>query len=222
MPDALALLRAILAEQADQAEALLNEALEAEVDPLRWCSLNFGIDDVEVMRRVAHWADFAFFDTVPVSAVSIYAPSRLEGLAEARMIRLRVIDRDVVFVAPDFYSALRLKRMVDANPAIRRTLCIVPRQALRERLVALAQETLMANARQNLSRHWPLAVAQLDLTAATRWTALALLGALAVSLTAGPLGRQSWTVIIWIFLVVFPAALRLVALVTPGAREPEL
>ncbi len=220
MPDANGLLRAILDERADEAETVLQEALEAEVDPLRWCALRLGIAEADVMQRVARWADLAYFHKVPIGTVSSYAPSRLERLAEARMVRLRLLDRDVAFAAPDFFSALRLRRMVDANPAMKNTVCLVPRQALHEHLVGLAQEALMDGARQNLTRKWPLAVAQLDLTAPVRWGALVLLGGLVLLVTLAPFAGQPWTILAWVALVVLPALIRIAALITPPPDEP--
>ncbi len=220
MPQSLSLLRAILAEHADAAEAILHQALETEVDPLRWCAQALGIAEGEVMRRAADWAGMAFFDTVPVSAIAALAPDRLENFADARMLRLRVLDRDVAFAAPDFFGMVRLRRMVTARPELHGRICIVPRSAIRDYLVRTSGPALLDNARQTLTRHWPRAVAQLELTRPARWFVLLVLASLLSVITIAPLAGHLWAIPVWFALVVLPALIRLAALLTPPLEEP--
>lgn len=219
MPEAIGLMRAILGERAADADHVFNDALTAEVDPLHWCAVELGIGEAEVMRRAAQWTGLAFFDVIPSTATPSLTPDRLANLAEVRILRLRLYQHEVAFVAPDFFRVLRLRRMFLADPALHSTICLVPYAALREHLIRTAEEALLDGARQTLARHWPHAVAQLDLTKGIRWSFLALLVTLVLILTVAPLGGQPWAILVWFALVVLPAILRLAALVTPPPEE---
>jgi len=222
MSDATALMLALIGPGADEAAALdaIERALEAEVDPLHWCVVHRGIEEAEAMRRGAEWAGLAFFPVVPRLAEPSFAPNRLEVLAEVRMFRLRVLDRDVAFAAPDFFGFVRLARARRADPGLRQRLCLVPASALRDHLVWAAAPAMVDHARQNLGRHWPHAAAQLELTGLVRWGfALGVLGLVLLLLTA-PAAGQVWVLPLWGGLVVLPALLRLLALAAPAPKGP--
>jgi len=222
MSRSLGLMRALLGPGASREEAqdCLDRALLAEVDPLRWCAVHLHLSEAEIMRRAAHWAGLAFFDVVPRLAHCPLAPHRLDHLAQVRMFRLRLLDRDVAFAAPDFFGILRLQQRRQADPALRGQLCLVPDAALRHFLAGAAAEALVDGARQNLARRWPFAAAQLDLPRGLRWGfALAIL-AMALLLLATPLLGWPGLLPVWAGLVSLPAFLRLAALVEEPAPEP--
>lgn len=226
MSEAASLMQAVLgpAFSAQDAQALLDRAMASEVDPLHWCAVHLGISQSEIMRRVADWLGLAFYEVVPRLVTTEIAPTRLETLAEMRLFRIKVLDRDVVFAAPDFFGAMRLKRVYAANPSLHQSLCLVPAPALRELMVDAAQEALIDGARQTLSRSWPHAAAQLDLTRPVRWS-FAIMLVLATGLVlAAPLSGQYWLLPLWFVLVVLPTVLRLAALLTPSrpAFDPDL
>ena len=61
MSEAASLMQAVLgpAFSAQDAEALLNQALSSEVDPPHWCAVHLGLSQCEIMRRVAGWIGLA-------------------------------------------------------------------------------------------------------------------------------------------------------------------
>src|SRR5690554_2902731 len=128
MSEAASLMRALLgpAFGEDELEAMLGDALCSEVDPLHWCAVHLGLSQAEIMRRAAAWLGLAYHHAVPGSSATQIAPARLEMLGEVRLFRVRVLDRDIAFAAPDFFGVLRLKRACRADPALRRHLCLVP------------------------------------------------------------------------------------------------
>jgi cellulose synthase/poly-beta-1,6-N-acetylglucosamine synthase-like glycosyltransferase len=205
---------------ATSARLAMEQALLSEVDPLHWCATHLNVSDAEIMRRAASWADLAFIDVVPRAAEASIDPHRLEMLGEVRLYRLRLLDREVAFAAPDFFGLLRLAQSRRASPDLRRNLCLVPAPALRAFLVDHASAALLDGARQNVARFWPHAAAQLDLTGPTRRAFVALLVLLTLLIILAPLTGQGWLAPLWIALVLLPSALRLFALAMPP--DPEL
>lgn len=217
MSEAVSLMQAVLgpAHGSQDAVAFLERALCSEVDPLHFCAAHLGLSASEIMRRAAAWAGLSYYDVVPRLALGDIQPPRLEMLSDVRMFRVRVLDRHVAFTAPDFFGVLRLKRAYEANPRLHRSLCLVPAPALRELMVDVAQEALIDGARQTLSRSWPHAAAQLDLSRPVRWGFVFCLVFLAALVLAAPLTGQYWLLPLWLLLVVLPVLLRLAALLTP-------
>ncbi len=222
MSEAVSLMLAVIGPDynAPDAEAFLADALACEVDPLHWCAVHLGINQSEVMRRAAGWLGLAYYNVVPRLVPADIAPPRLEILAEVRMFRIKVLDRDVAFATPDFFGILRLKRAYEAKPTLHQYVCIVPYPALRELLVDAAQQSLIDGARQNLLRAWPHAAAQLDLETPVRWGFAFLLLALAMLVLIAPLTGQLWLLPLWFTLVAAPILLRICALATPLIRQP--
>ena len=221
MSDAISLVAAILDDPDRQAAgAALEAALNAEVDPLLYCCLVHGIDEVTAMQRAAHWAGYAFFDRLPAALAGYVAPNRLEALAGVRVFTLRVLDRDVAFAAPDFFGLLRLARALPGQPHLRQRLCLLPAPALRSYLADAAAEALVTDARQGLARRWPYACAQLELTAFARYGfALALL-LLAAMVLVAPFAAELVLLPIALALLVAPAAIRLGAVGTAPRPVP--
>lgn len=225
MSEAIELMQAVIgpAYTGSDAEMLLTEAMRSEVDPLHWCAVHLGISQSDVMHRAAAWLGLAYYTIVPRLAQADIAPPRLEVLAEVRMFRVQILDREVAFATPDFFGILRLKRAYQANPSIHQYVCIVPPSALRELLVDAAQEALIDGARQTLARSWPYAAAQLDLPRGVRWGFALGLVLLVLLVLLAPLSDQLWLVPLWFALVVVPIILRICALLTPvaAAHDPD-
>lgn len=225
MSDALDLIMAVAgAHCVDVTDALdlLDTALEREIDPLLHVALSCGIPEAEVMERAALWCGFAFFDKVPGGLKGHTQPMRLEALADVRMVRVQVLDRDIAFAAPDFLGVLRLRQRAEATPHLRARICLVPQAALRDYLVEAAAEPLVDWARQNLARHWPFATAQLELTFAARL--MFLLGMVAVTalVLLAPFVAQVWLLPLSLILLLGPAAIRWIAILTPLDPAPPL
>ena len=224
MSDALALTRAIISadDDADDAMALrvLEAALEREVDLLRYCASTLGLGSTLVMQRAAAWAGYAFYDHVPRGAAGRAEPDRLEALADIRMFRVQVLDREIAFAAPDFLGVIRLRHRLATTPRLRNLLCFVPEPALRDHLADAAAPALIDAARQNLARRWPYATAHLELTLPARLGFVSALALLVSMLLLAPFVAQLWLLPVACILLVLPALIRLVALFTPTRQQP--
>ncbi len=228
MSPAQSLIQAVLAEHcpdAATAQRVLETALEREVDPLRYCAASLGIGETLVMERAARWAGFAFYDTVPIHLRGQTTPTRLEALAEVRLFRVTLFDTEIAFSAPDFFGLLRLQARRLDNPDLARRLCLVPESALRDYLVRAAAPALVDGARQNLTRRWPYAAAQLELTVPARNIFVGLALALFCLVLLAPHTGEVWLLPVWALLLLGPAFIRLAALGVsnpprPSAKHP--
>lgn len=216
MSDALDLTRAILAERDDaRAIRVLEDALEREVDVLRYCAATLGMGTDLVMQRAARWAGYAFYDHVPPGVDADAQPTRLEALASIRMFRVQLLDREVAFTAPEFFEVIRLRHKLASTPRLANLLFFVPEPALREYLAAAAAPALIDAARQNLARRWPYASAHLELTLLARIGFVTALALLATVLLLAPFVAQLWLLPLACGMLVLPAAVRLGAMFTP-------
>lgn len=217
MSDALELIKAILLNGSDDAAALrvLETALEREVDVLRYCATTLGLDAALVMQRAAAWAGYASYHRVPRGLRGRLEPTRLEALADVRMFRVQLLDREIAFVAPDFLGIIRLKHRLISTPRLRYLLCLVPETALRDYLATAAAPALTAAARQNLARRWPYASAHLELTRFTRHGFVGALALLVSLLLVAPFFAQLWLLPVAFGMLVVPAMIRLGALFSP-------
>ncbi len=221
MSAALSLMQALLGPDTSpqDAQLALEQALNSSVDPMHWCAARLRVSDAEVMRRAAEWAELPYLDVVPRLAQDGLEPRRLESLGEIRLYRVRTVDREIAFAAPDFFGLLRLVRAKAKNDQLLRRVCLVPFPALRAFLVARASNALLDGARQNLARFWPHAAAQLELTAPVRIGFVVALFTLTTLILLAPLSEQGWLAPLWIGLVLLPTILRLFALAVPA--EPQ-
>lgn len=225
MSDALDLIKAILAEdnpRDDAALAVLDAALESELDILHYCATSLGMPPATIMERAARWAGYSFFDHVPRGLVGEIVPTRLEALATVRMFRQQLLDREVAFTAPEFFEVIRLKHRLAATPHLRHLLCFVPEPALRDYLAQAAAPALIDSARQNLARRWPYASAQLELTWIARYGFVAALLLLVGLVLAAPHIAQVLLLPVALALLLAPAAIRLAAVLEPLPRPPAL
>jgi cellulose synthase/poly-beta-1,6-N-acetylglucosamine synthase-like glycosyltransferase len=225
MPVAASLIQAVLVEYGLSSQAahdLLDRAFERDTDPLIYCALISGLSTTVVMQRAAAWAGFAFYQYVPRHMMGTLQPTRLEMLADIKLFRVQVVDREVACVAPNFLDVLRLKGAADAKPHLRHVLWFVPDHAMREYLAAAAQNRLTDEARQRLARRWPFASAQLELTRLVRFAFLvALLSAIGL-LLLWPYFGQAWLLPLAVFAMVLPAGIRIAAVMTPARPHAKL
>ena len=230
MSDALELMRAVLAHACPDdvtAAAIFEAALERETDPLVYCSTAGGVEPTLAMERAARWAGFAFYARIPQGLKGHAEPGRPEALAEVRLFRVTLLDREVAFAAPDLYGQLRLRPLLDAMPELRKRICLVPEQALRAYLVDAASETLTDGARQNLARRWPYASAQLELTGVARYGFLVGLILLLGLVMLAPYMAQPWLLPLALSLLLGPTVVRLAAVLAapepppPATRPPD-
>ena len=225
MSDALELVKAILADDGPQDEtalAVLDAALESELDVLHYCAVSLGLSPSTIMERAAHWAGYSFFDHVPVGLTGDIVPTRLEALATVRMFRQQLLDREIAFTAPEFFDVIRLKHRLAATPHLRHLLCLVPEPAFRDYLATAAAPALIDSARQNLARRWPYASAQLELTTLARYGFVAALLLLVCMVLAAPHVAQVLLLPGALTLLLGPAAIRLAAVLEPLPPQPEL
>ena len=201
---------------------VLEAALERETDPLVYCALQFGIDQAVVMERAARWAGFAFHEVVPPSLAGQMTPTRLGGFCDIRVARTQLFGNQIAFAAPDFMGLLRLRKAGAASPDLRRRICLVPYAALQDYLVAAASEALIASARQTLTRHWPYATAQLELTKIVRHAFLIAMVLLVGLLLLAPFMAQAWLLPLSMVLLLGPAVIRWLAILTPPAPQQDV
>jgi cellulose synthase/poly-beta-1,6-N-acetylglucosamine synthase-like glycosyltransferase len=223
MSDAVELIRQVLGIHSldpDLALTVLETALEREVDPLHYCATVLGISDAALMERAAGWLGLAFYPKVPSHLEGQLAPLHLEALRDVRLVRLKVLDRDVAFCAPDFLGLLRLKSALGRHPELARCLCLVPERSLRSYLVRGAGGALIDSARQNLTRRWPRAAAQLELTRGARSAFVLAIAVLVGLILMAPYVSQLWLLPFAVLLLVVPALVRIAALAVPADDPP--
>jgi hypothetical protein len=224
MDDAADLIGSVLrlaGERETQARLFLDAAAELRVDPLDYCAHRFGLGAGIVWERAAAWAGLAFFPDIPAGALTAPPPQRLDALATARTAAGRLYDRRVLFAAPRCAEFVALRRAQADRPDLSARLCIVPPARLRAALVRQHTASLMASARQRLTRRWPTASASVDLGFGVRLTFL-VLGAVVMGLAlVAPFLWQPVLMPIVALLLMAPAMMRLLAAV-PGLVPPPL
>jgi hypothetical protein len=212
MSDALDLITAVIGEAGAAVwdpVAILEAALEREVDPLSYCAATLRLGQDQVMQRAAVWAGFAFYHVVPDGLSGHAEPPRLEELASTRALAMRLLDRDVYFSAPNFFELLELGARRRQRPQLRDRICFVPEHALRDYLVRASATALIDGSRQALSRRWPFATAQLELTWLARISFVAGLALLLALVVLVPFLEQYWLLPATVLVLVAPATLRL-------------
>jgi cellulose synthase/poly-beta-1,6-N-acetylglucosamine synthase-like glycosyltransferase len=199
---------------------ILDAALEREVDPLSYCAATLRLGQDQVMRRAAAWAGFAFYHVVPEGLSGHAELPRLEELARARVLPMRLLDRDVYFSAPNFFEVLQLKARRQHLPQLRDRICFVPEHALRDYLVEACTSALIDGSRQTLARRWPFATAQLELTWLARIAFVIGLGLLLALVILVPFLEQYWLLPVTFLVLVAPALLRLATILHQPVAPP--
>ena len=225
MSDALDLIRAILEQTGPddgQALVLLEAALEREVDVLLYCATALNLSPTVIMERAARWAGYGFIEQVPLGVPENLMPLQLEALATVRSLRLQLLDREVALNAPEFVGVIRLKRRRVERPHLAQLVCLIPEPALRDYMARAAAPALLDASRQNLTRRWPFATAQLELTKNARFGFAIALLLMIIMVLAAPHFAQLPLLPATLMLLLAPAAMRLAAVFSPIRNVPKL
>ena len=154
--DAVALLRAVLADQCPTDEVArqhLAACAARSIDPLDYCAHEFGLGNRETWARAARWAGYPFIASLPREATDTRI-DRLDGLGEARSMRMSIEGQPCTIVAPRFAQVLGLR----GRGSLGHVRFAAP-DAIERGLAMAASEQLMDNARQRMSLLWPQASA---------------------------------------------------------------
>lgn len=218
VPASLELIKSILGPACPDditARRILTRALEREVDPLRHIAISFALGEAEVMRRTARWIGLAFAAAIPPGTALPEGPMRLEALADIRALPARIEERDLRFIAPDYFDALKLRERVLGEAALVSRVCLVPEAGLRAFITAAASSDLSERARTGTTRKWPRASAECDLGDYARHIFVAVIVILLLALLVVPHVGGLWLLPFWLALLIGPATVRLLAVVRP-------
>lgn len=214
----VALFGAIVGCDNDQARQALGAAAGMGIDPIDFARTRLGLDEALIYRRAAKWAGLAYSGVIPAIAHLAGPLARVSELSGVRSMRLELLDREILFVAPRFAHIPALAMQGEANPETRRRICIVPPVELRRALAERCRDRLIDYSRQNLSRIWPFATAHLDLGVVLRVCFVVVLAALLVTAAVAPFWARPVLVPLLFVLLVLPAWFRIAAIV--GATDP--
>ncbi len=213
MSEADALVAAITGCDTAESLNLLAHADALGVDPLVLMRARLWLDETLIAERAANWAGLAFAPAIPETARFTTRDVPLEALAEARTLRLVLIDREVLFVSPDFRQFLALAQHIADNQTMRRHICVVPLSEIRRFLARRNQKRLLDFSRQNLAQKWPFATAHLDLGFATRLGFVVGLVFLLAAAVLAPFEARPFLVPGLFFILVLPAWFRIAAII---------
>ena len=199
------------------ADMLVADAEALGVDPLDFCIYRRGMPEALVLSRAAQWAGLTFVETVPRLARGSARLSRMDHLATIRTMRAELMGRDVTFCAPRTPELVRLAIAATQSPDLARRVCIVPARAIRRALAAASSEDLTMEARHRLTRRWPFASANVDLTIGARVAFVALFLLVTGLAVAAPMIQNPLLLGLFAILFVAPAVLRFAAIVIPPA-----
>jgi cellulose synthase/poly-beta-1,6-N-acetylglucosamine synthase-like glycosyltransferase len=215
----IGLLAAVLGPEAsdETCRQLLVRARRRKIDPLWLCRQQ--IPEALVYERAAHWAGLAFSPEVPDAFRGIGTPEPLDALGRTRRISVEHEERSIELLAPDFERLVIFGAALRRSPRLGANVLIVPPSALRAWIYEASAETLTDAARQRLARHWPFASAHLDLSERSRVVFVAALAALVLLAALAALVSLPVLSLLAFILVLFPAAVRLAAIIV--ARRPD-
>jgi len=211
-PLGAALLRRVFKEyyQSDwSALFALRKAADAGVDPFRYCAAQLNLSEQDVYARAAKALEIAFTHKIPPLAVRALSVDHVDQLKSVASLRGKMLDRDVLFIAPDFWRYVELAKRVSTNHQLRGQLCMVTPSSLRSAFVFQQGTSLYESAIVRLARKWPFASAHLGLSKLTRYSFLAIVCAVALSVFF-PLGWfQPIATLLMTLLFLLPAGFRL-------------
>ena len=211
-PLGAALLRRVFKEyyQSDwSALFALRKAADTGVDPFRYCAAQLNLSEQDVYARAAKALEIAFTHKIPPLAVRALSVDHVDQLKSVASLRGKMLDRDVLFIAPDFWRYVELAKRVSTNHQLRGQLCMVAPSSLRSAFVFQQGTSLYESAIVRLARKWPFASAHLGLSKLTRYSFLAIVCAVALSVFF-PLGWfQPVATLLMTLLFLLPAGFRL-------------
>ena len=191
------------------------QAAEAGIDLIDHCVHAFGLSEAVVMERAARWAGLEFAPDLPSTGLEQARLPGLDHLAEARAIRIRRDDGEIVYAAPRFAEFVSLARYFVDHPEFHSRFRVVPAQSLRRTLVEASADRLSAAAADGLSDLWPEASARDGLSLKARLMfAAGMLGVLALAGAAPFVWRPVLLPLVGLLLAA-PALLRLAAALLP-------
>lgn len=207
-------------------ERLLHYAHEQQIEPLTLCAAHFHLSEEQLYEQLANLIGLAFFHVVPACRMHMRQVDHVAKLADLKMVRATVLDRDVLFMAPGLAKFTQLINQLRHQPHLSQRICIVPPKALQRAVWRVQRPALYRHAVQSLARIWPKASAHLDLGQFNRFLFLVtVLGLAALSAWTPPL----LDVVLFVFLAllyVTPASFRLYAsiygLLLGKSRRPTL
>ena len=145
----------------------------------------------------------------------------MDLLGGIRSMSVRVLDRDILFLAPTAHQMLALRERRQKGLGICRDICIVPPGILRAALVANNSDALLQFSRQRLARRWPFASAHLDLTLMLRLGFVIALSALVGLVAMAPFVFAPALLPLLALIFLPPSWFRLTALMeTPNRHRP--
>jgi len=223
MPSRIALIDYITDEKysADFAKDIVARAKELGVDLLIHLAQRTGLTETYIYQQAARFCGLAFYPDIPRGLDAALPVSRINSLATTRSLRLRVLDREVVFMAPGANAMLALKAAGADRTAAFAQICIVPPGAVTAALTRSNTSPLMANARQRLARRWPYASAHLDLTLGIRIVFAVLLLALVTIAAIAPFWLEPVLVPFLMLMFLPPAWFRLAALFEQSSDDDD-
>jgi len=188
----------------------LRSAVRSGVDPFRYCAAQFNLAEHDVYCSAAKALGMVYCASVPPLAVETMDVNNVDHLKSVASLKGKMLDREVLFVAPDFWRFMDLAKRVSRHQQLRGQICIVPPKALRHAYVQNQSNALNTSAVTRLSKKWPFASAHLGLSKLTRYGFLAFALAIALSVFF-PLGWfQPIATFIMAILFLVPAAFRLI------------
>ncbi|MGJ8529413.1 glycosyltransferase [Maritalea sp.] len=211
-PLGAAILRRVFKEyfQSDWAALfVLRQAAKAGVEPFRYCAVEFSLTESEIYRRAAKVLGLAYTQEIQADRCTNIFVDHVEQLKNARSLRGHLLDREVLFVAPDFWRFVELAKRISYKPELREKLCVVAPKTLLNTLTHLQSTPIYDSAITRLAKVWPFASAHLGLSKWVRYSFLAIVFGVALSVFFPwgwfqPIATFALTVL---FLV--PAAFRL-------------
>lgn len=219
--DAVALLRAVLADECrsdDVARKHLIEAKRRGMDPLDYAAHQFGLGNALVWRRAASWAGYVFADALPSHPALPQGPvDRLEHLGNVQTLRQKVLDQDLTFVAPGFAHVVNFRR--SWNTDLYRHIRFATADAIEAAIARAASEQLMDYARQEVTRLWPNASAAGLALHVRVGFAVALVTVMLLVMLSGIIARPFLIPLVALLLMA-PGLLRLVAAIPQADDRP--
>jgi cellulose synthase/poly-beta-1,6-N-acetylglucosamine synthase-like glycosyltransferase len=187
----------------------LREAAQAGIDPFRFCAQQLNLSENEVYRRAANILVLTFSNEVPPLSIRAIKVHNIDQLNSVASLRGRMLDRDVLFISPDFWRYVELAKRLSGKPQLRAQLCVVSPKSLRRAFVQQQGASLYESSITRLAKKWPFASAHLGLSSFTRYGFLCVVLAVAISVFF-PLGWfQPVATSLMTVLFLLPAVFRL-------------
>ncbi len=199
----------------------LRQAAENQIDPFDFIGHKLGLSERDVFARAAKAIQIAFTDERPKISSPSLPVDRVDQLHDVRSVRGKMLDRDLLFVAPNFWRYVELTKRVAYNPALREQLCVIPPRVLRRAYAEQQHSALYQSAVTRLARIWPFASAHLGLPTTTRIMFLVIVIAVAFAFSFPPPYFEGVAMVLVTLLFLVPAAFRL-ACAIGGRQLPRL